>query len=149
MFTQDRDSMRRFFLDAWRKARDDGAQIEPLEEQIASVVRAHPEYHTLLDDPDAALSRDFLPESGATNPFLHLSLHLAILEQVTTDRPPGIRTVYHHFVAAEGNPHQAEHRIMDCLAQALWEAQRSGRPPDESAYMECLQRLIAAKGPSR
>jgi len=137
--------MRRFLLNAWRKA-GEGAPLEPLEEQIVGVIRAHPEYRALLEDSDAALSRDFPPESGETNPFLHLSLHLAILEQVATDRPPGIRTAYRHLVAAEGDAHQAEHRIMECLAQALWEAQRAGRPPDETAYLGCLERLVSPKG---
>jgi hypothetical protein len=81
MFTQDRDSLRRFYLDAWRKA-GDGAPLESLERQIAEVVRPHPEYHPLLENRHATLSRNFLPEDGEVNPFLHLSLHIAILEQV-------------------------------------------------------------------
>lgn len=139
MFTQDRDAMRRYFLEAWRKARE-GMPLEPLEAQIAAIVRAHPEYHALLDDADAALTRDFVPEGGQVNPFLHLSLHLAILEQVATDRPAGIRASYQRLAADTGNPHEAEHRIMDCLAESLWEAQRSGSEPDERAYLGCLQR---------
>ena len=140
MFTPDRDAMRRYFLDAWHKARE-GAPLEPLEEQIAAVVRAHPEYHKLLDDVDAALAREFRPEDGETNPFLHLSLHLAILEQVATDRPPGIRAIYQRVAHASADPHDAEHRIMECLAESIWETQRAGRAPDEGAYLECLRRL--------
>jgi hypothetical protein len=139
MFTQDRDSLRRYFLDAWRKARE-GASLEPLEQQIAGIVRAHPEYHALLDDGGSVLTRDFLPEDGQTNPFLHLSLHLAVLEQVATDRPAGIRALYQRLVSRTGNPHGAEHRIMDCLAESIWEAQRAGRALDEAAYLACLQR---------
>lgn len=144
MFTQDRDGMRRFFIDAWRKARG-GSPLEPLEHQIAGLVHNHPEYQALLEAPDVALSRDFPPEGGEGNPFLHLSLHLAILEQVSTDRPPGILTAYRRITARTGDSHQAEHQIMECLAQALWEAQRAGRPPDEPAYLECVQRLASTK----
>jgi hypothetical protein len=145
MFTQDRDLMRRFFLAAWRKARD-GEPLEPLERQIAEAVRAHPEYHDLFEHADAAVGRDFLPEDGEGNPFLHLSLHLAILEQVTTDRPPGIRDAYRRIAAQIGDAHEAEHRIMDCLAELIWDVQRYNRDPDEAAYLACVRRLAAGGG---
>jgi hypothetical protein len=144
MFSQDRDSMRLFFLQAWRKARS-GEPLEPLESRIAEVVREHPEYHTTLAAPEAALGRDYLPEDGETNPFLHLSLHIAILEQVGTDRPAGVRGLYQRLVTTAGDSHEAEHRIMDCLARFLWESQRTGLPPDERAYVECLERLAGTK----
>jgi hypothetical protein len=140
MFSQDRDNMRRYFVDAWRKARS-GEPLEPLERQIAETIRAHPEYHTLLEAPDAALAREYFPEGGETNPFLHLSLHIAILEQVGTDRPAGVRALYQRLVRSAKDAHEAEHRIMECLAQGLWEAQRSGLPPNERTYVECLERL--------
>jgi hypothetical protein len=140
MFSQDRDSMRRYFLEAWRKARS-ADPLEPLEREIVEVIREHPEYHALLESPDTALGRDFLPESGETNPFMHLSLHLAIHEQVGTDRPAGVRNIYQRLVTSAGDAHEAEHRIMECLAQGLWESQRSGLPPSEKSYIECLERL--------
>ena len=140
MFSQDRDSMRRYFLEAWRKA-SDGEPLDPLEHRIAEVVREHPEYHALLGAPEKAMGRDYLPEDGETNPFLHLSLHIAILEQVGTDRPTGVRDLYLRLVGLSADAHEAEHRIMDCLARGLWEAQRSGLPPDERAYVKCLESL--------
>jgi hypothetical protein len=146
MYSQDRESMRRYFLDAWRRAIE-GQPLEPLEAQIAQVVRAHPEYHGLLENPDAALSRDFLPESGETNPFLHLGLHLAILEQIGTDRPAGIRSACQRLMGSSGDVHAAEHEIMECLAQSLWEAQRMGRAPDEGAYLACVEALLPPPKP--
>jgi len=140
MFSQDRNSMRRYFLEAWRKARG-GEPLDPLESQIAEVIRGHPEYHSLLEAPEKAMGRDYLPEDGETNPFLHLSLHIAILEQVSTNRPTGVRDLYQRIARSVGDAHEAEHRIMDCLARRLWEAQRSGLPPDERSYVECIERL--------
>jgi len=110
------------------------------------VIQAHPEYHALLEGEDRALARDFLPEHGETNPFLHLGLHLAILEQVATDRPPGIRALYQRVAQGSGDAHRAEHRIMECLGQSLWEAQHAGRPPDEQGYLACLRRLAGPTG---
>jgi hypothetical protein len=141
MFSQDRDSLRRYLAVAWAKARS-GEPLEPLEHQIADLVRDHPEYQPLLADPNTAIGRDFAPEVGQTNPFLHLGLHLAVLEQFATDRPAGIRDIYQTLVRRSGEAHQAEHLAMECLAQALWEAQRGQRPPDEAAYLACLARLV-------
>ncbi len=114
--------------------------MEPLEAQIADVIALHPEYHAPLEDPEGALDRDYTPEGGQSNPFLHMGLHLAIREQIGTDRPAGIRALFEKIARKLGTEHDAEHAIIECLAEALWEAQRAGRPPDEQAYLERVQR---------
>lgn len=139
MFGQDRDNLRRFFVDSWQK-RQQGGQLQPLEALVADIVEKHPEYHPLLSDPDAALALDATPESGQTNPFLHMAMHVALAEQLGSDRPAGFRDLYHRIVQLTGDPHQAEHQMMECLGLALWEAQRGGRQPDEASYLECLRR---------
>jgi hypothetical protein len=135
---QDRSALRRMYLEAWRKHVEHRV-LEPLEAQIVAVVVDHAEYHGLLGD-DRVLSRDWTPEDGATNPFLHMGLHLAIREQVATDRPAGIAAI-HARLSEQIGRHDAEHRMLECLGAALWESQRSGRAPDESAYLEALRRL--------
>jgi hypothetical protein len=142
MFTHDRSAMRRFFIEAWRKAQA-GQPLAPLERQIAEIVREHPEYHGVLEDAETAQETELPQEAGPTNPFLHLSLHLAVVEQVTTDRPLGLRALYQRIAAAAADGHQAEHQMMECLARGLWEAQQQGCAPDEAAYLQCLRRLIA------
>jgi hypothetical protein len=139
MFSQDRHSYRQAFMDAWAKSRA-GQPLEPLETQIVQILRLHPEYQDLLEDPDAALNRDWLPEQEEANPFLHLGLHLAVLEQLTVDRPAGIRKLHRNLVSATGDVHEAEHRIMACLAEALWRVQHGGKPFDEKAYLKCVKR---------
>jgi len=140
---QDRSGLRRHYLEAWRK-RCAGAPLEPLEFQLVTVIEQHPEYHALLEDDALALARDYQPESGQANPFLHLGLHLAIREQVATDRPPGIAAVHRELARRLGDAHEAEHQMLDKLGEALWYAQRTGRPPDEAAYLESLRRLCGA-----
>ena len=137
---QSRDQLRRVYLEAWRKRRE-GLPIEPLEAQVADVIALHPEYHAALERGDDALDRDYTPESGQSNPFLHLGLHLAVRDQIATDRPAGIRKAFQSVAARLGSEHEAEHRIIGCLAEAMWEAQRSGRPPDEAAYLQRVLRL--------
>jgi len=137
---QDRSGLRRHYLEAWRKRRE-GRPLEPLEHQLATVIEQHPEYHALLEDAPAALGRDYTPESGQSNPFLHLGLHLAIREQVATDRPAGIAAIHRELCRRLGDVHEAEHRMIERLGEALWLSQRSGRPPDEAAYLESLRRL--------
>jgi hypothetical protein len=137
---QDRSGLRRHYLEAWRK-RCTGAPLEPLEFQLVTLIEQHPEYHALLEDEALALARDYQPESGQSNPFLHLGLHLAIREQVATDRPPGIAAVHRELARRLGDAHEAEHQMLDKLGEALWYAQRTGCPPDEAAYLESLRRL--------
>jgi hypothetical protein len=137
---QSREELRRAYLDAWRRSRA-GAVLSPLEAQIAAAIAEHPEYHAWLEGGEAALAEEFGPERGRTNPFLHLGMHLAIREQVATDRPAGIRALHASLAMRSGDPLEAEHRMMEALGETLWEAQRAGRAPDEQAYLERLQRL--------
>ena len=139
---QDRSSLRRSYVDAWRKLRE-RAPLEPLEHQIASVVEEHPEYHPILEADGDAVLRDYAPEGGQSNPFLHLGLHLAIREQVATNRPAGITSIHVALARRLGSAHEAEHRMIECLGEALWRSQRSGLPPDEAAYLEALRKIAA------
>lgn len=134
-----RARLREQYLKAWRKARN-GERLEALELLIAEVVELHPEYHALLEDRDVT-QREFPPEAGQSNPFLHMGLHVAIHEQLGADRPPGIREVYTRLAGRFGDTHELEHRMMECLARIIWEAQRSGMLPDEAAYLACVRKL--------
>lgn len=138
MFPMDRDKLRAMYRDAWQK-HCAGNILSPLEAQIARVVEEHPEYRQAVESP--ADDGDYLPEDGATNPFLHLGMHLAIREQVDTNRPPGIAAVFRQLAERAGDPLAAEHRMMEALGETLWEAQRNQSLPDESAYLERLRRL--------
>lgn len=139
MFVDSRDGARRYFLEVWRKL-NTRVPLTPLEAIIAGVLERHTEYHALLRDEDAVVGREFGRDEAAHNPFLHLGLHVALAEQVTADRPPGVRAI-HARLCAEGDVHAAEHRMIECLAEALWQAQRSGQLPDEQAYLAALGRL--------
>lgn len=142
---QGRSSLRRMYFEAWRKHRE-SRPVEPVEDQIVRVVELHPEYAALLElEDEAAVERDYRPEDDRTNPFLHMGLHLAVREQVATDRPPGIAEVHRSLLASLGDLHEAEHAMIDCLGEALWQAQRSGRAPDEAAYLEALRRRAGAR----
>jgi hypothetical protein len=139
MFSRDRHSYRQVFMAAWAKSQS-GESLEPLEAQVVEILRLHPEYQALLADPDTNLDRDWLPEQGESNPFLHLGLHLAVLEQLSLDRPASIRKLHRNLMSATGDAHEADHRIMACLAEALWRVQHDGKPFDEKAYLKCLKR---------
>ncbi len=141
MFGNDRNSLRRYYYTVWEKA-NTGQALEPLERLIAGIISDHPEYQPMLVDAEAALHRDYLPEMGQTNPFLHLGMHIAIHEQLGSDRPAGILGVYQQLCRKAGDSHAAEHQMMDCLGETLWEAQRNGREPDEQAYLARLMRKL-------
>ena len=139
LLPSDREGLRAFYLEAWRKRRE-GLPAEPLELQVADVIEQHPEYQALLERGAHALEQDWTPEDGESNPFLHMGLHLGLREQVATDRPAGIAAI-HRQLAARLGVHEAEHRMADCLAEALWRAQRNNSLPDEVSYMEALRRI--------
>lgn len=139
LFSDDRTRHRQVFIEAWRKS-EAGEPLEPLEAQIVAIVRMHPEYLPHLADPDESLDRDWLPEDGESNPFLHLGLHLTVLEQTTLDRPAGIRKLYRNLLAAEDDPHEADHRIMECLVEALWRVMHEHKPFNDKAYLKCIKR---------
>jgi Domain of unknown function (DUF1841) len=128
------------YINVWRKHRE-GLPMEPLEAQIADVIQLHPEYQAALADPDRVIDRDYSPEGGQSNPFLHMGLHLAVREQIGTDRPQGIRQAFVDLAHRLGDEHDAEHQMIECLAEALWESQRSGLPPNEQAYLERVRSL--------
>ena len=139
MFTPSRDEARRFLVDAWAKYR--GQQpLSPLERAAVELIALHPEYHALLESPDAHLARDYGPEGGEVNPFLHLSLHLAVAEQLAIDQPPGIRAEFERLRRTRGDEHAALHEVLECLGETLWQAQRLGGSPDAEVYLGCLRR---------
>jgi hypothetical protein len=141
---RNRSQLRQAYVQAWRKFRA-GQPLEPLEAQIAAVIAEHPEYHALLEHDAQALAAEFTPEHGQQNPFLHMGLHLAIREQVATDRPTGIAAVHTSLTARLGTPLEAEHRMFEALGEVLWQAQRSGTLPDERAYLERLRALAGMR----
>jgi Domain of unknown function (DUF1841) len=143
MFNPSKDDVRRFFCDTWRKHRD-GTILSPLESVALDWMLKHPEYHGDFDDLESALSREYAVDDGRANPFLHMSMHLAIAEQLSIDQPPGIRAVFRKLVARRGDEHAALHDVMECLGEALWSAQRDGQvvSADEmgARYLDCLNR---------
>jgi hypothetical protein len=141
----DRGGLRRRYREAWWRHRE-RLPLEPLDAMIADVVQLHPEYHALLEADDEAIERDWSPEQGTTNPFLHMGLHMAIREQVSTDRPAGIRAAHATLAARLADVHAAEHQMLERLAEALWRAQRDGQPPDEQAYLESIRALTGGSG---
>jgi hypothetical protein len=134
----ERETMRRVFVDAWRKARN-GEPLAPMERLIAEIVADHPEYHDAVSGAQSELDRDYHPETGETNPFLHMALHTGVREQLATDRPPGIADLYRQLRERLGDAHAADHAVIECLAESLWTAQRTGIAPDEAAYLTCLR----------
>ena len=137
MFNPTKDEVRRFFCDTWRKTHASEV-LTPLEAIARDWMLQHPEYESALSDPEAAQHADYDIEKGQSNPFLHLSMHLSIAEQIAINQPSGIREALQQLAARLGE-HDAHHAIMECLGQMLWTSQRNGTPPDGVAYVECVR----------
>lgn len=136
---QSRDEIRQVYLSVWQKLQS-GALLEPMESIIADVIQLHPEYHALLNQGESAQQAEFTPESGNSNPFLHMGMHIALREQTSTDRPAGIAKIHQKLSRKKGQ-HEAEHAMIECLGQALWLAQSNNTLPDDTAYLSCLKKL--------
>jgi hypothetical protein len=145
MFSPSRDQVRRFFFDTWAKYRA-GQALAGAEVPALQVILAHPEYHPVLDDPERYREREYPPELGETNPFMHLSMHIAIAQQVSIDKPAGVRARHRLLAERRGDVMQAEHELIDCLAEMIWQAQRGGTTYDAEAYLACVDRKLGSVG---
>lgn len=141
MFVRNREASRGFFFDVWRKYNSKTA-LEPLEQMLLGVILDHPEYHKYLDNEPDSRDLEFAPNTGLENPFLHMGMHIAIQEQVQSDRPAGIRQIFLSLCEAGREQHKIEHEMMECLGSMLWQAQLNNRLPDENDYMDCIRRLV-------
>jgi hypothetical protein len=139
MFNPSREQARQFFFDTWRKYRQ-REMLSGMEDMALEVILLHPEYQVMLDDTERYHDKDYLPEMGDTNPFLHMSMHIAIKEQLSIDQPAGILKRFERLLKETGNEHDAMHQVMECLAEMIWQAQRSRSALDASIYFDCLDR---------
>ena len=139
MFAPSQNDVRRFFCEAFRKQRE-ALPLTPMEATAADWISQHPEHFDALADVDVALAKVYEVEAGRSNPFLHLSMHLSITEQIGIDQPTGIKQAFGLLAARLGSAHEAQHQVMECLGEMLWASQRSGLPPDGERYLECVRR---------
>ena len=141
MYNPSREQAREFFFEVWRKQQAHLPRT-PLEDQAAAIVDRHPEYHRVLADRNHFIDHEWTPEQGETNPFLHLSLHLAVQEQLAIDQPPGLRAAWQGLLESGIDRHAADHRVIDALAETIWESQRNGLPPDGAAYLRRVRGTV-------
>lgn len=143
MFKPSREQARQLFFDTWRKYRQQEI-LSGIEAIVLEVILQHQEYHDILDDVDRYLDKDYLPEMGDTNPFLHMSMHVAIKEQLSINQPIGICERFTRLQEKTGNEHDAAHQVMSCLAEMIWQAQRNQSAPDVAIYIDCLDKQLSS-----
>jgi len=138
LFNPSRDQVRQFFFDTWAKFKSK-SNLSDLEKIAVEVIQMHPEYHAILDSPDRYMNQQYFPEMGETNPFLHLSLHLSVIEQISINQPIGITQIYDKLRQQYNDSHLAQHDLLDCLAETIWQAQRNNAPLDVTNYLDLLK----------
>ncbi len=140
LFNQNRDQIRQFYIDVWNKFQKK-QPLTPLETIIGDVISIHPEYHKELVATDESLNKDYT-DTGESNPFLHMGLHIGLREQVQANHPAGINSIFIQYMQRYDDPHKAEHEMIECLAQSLWQAQTNNLPPSDQDYLECLRKNL-------
>ena len=138
LFNPSRDEVRQFFFDAWAKFKQQQA-LTDLEKMAVSIIHMHPEYHAILDHPEQYLTQAYFPEMGETNPFLHMSLHLSIQEQISINQPIGIKPAYGRLCTRFQQEHDAQHALLECLAETIWLAQRNQSGLDAAHYLQLIE----------
>ncbi|MGB4812844.1 MAG: DUF1841 family protein [Methylophilaceae bacterium] len=141
LFNPSRDQVRQFFFETWAKYQQQSA-LTDLEKIALEVIQLHPEYQAILSKPTQFASQEYFPEMGETNPFLHLSLHLSVIEQISINQPTGISQIYETLKAKHHDKHPAQHAILECLAETIWQAQRNKTPLDSEHYLNLLQNQL-------
>jgi len=141
LYNPTKDQVRQFFFDAWAKFKQH-ATLTDLEKIAVDVMQMHPEYHAVLDSPERYIHQQYFPEMGETNPFLHMSLHLSVIEQVTINQPTGISAVYDKLRAKYDDAHNAQHDLLECLAETIWQSQRNNIPLDSVHYLQLLNQKV-------
>ena len=138
LYNPSRDQARQFLFDAWAKFKQ-SLTLSDLEKIAVEVIQMHPEYHVILDTPARYMNQQYFPEMGETNPFLHLSLHLSVIEQISINQPIGITQVYDKLQQQYNDSHLAQHDLLECLAETIWQAQRNNLPLDSETYLNLLK----------
>ena len=147
LYNPSRDQVRQFFFDTWAKFKQH-LPLTDLEKIAIEVIQMHPEYHAILDAPERYMQQQYFPEMGETNPFLHMSLHLSVIEQINIDQPIGIRAIYnklcshHTHEDPQQSRHHALHELVECLAEAIWQSQRNNTPLDSASYLQLLNARV-------
>lgn len=141
LYNPSRDQARQFLFDAWTKFRQQSA-LTDLEKIAVEIIQMHPEYHAILNTPERYMHQQYFPEMGETNPFLHISLHLSVIEQIQINQPIGISDIYTKLLKQHGDKHQAQHEILECLAETIWHAQRNQVALDSGHYLNLLRQRI-------
>jgi hypothetical protein len=141
LYNPSRDQARQFLFDAWKKFQQQ-VVLTDLEKIAVEVMQMHPEYHAILEAPERYMNEQYFPEMGATNPFLHLSLHLSVIEQISINQPIGIVQIYAQLRQQHNDSHLAQHDIVDCLAETIWQAQRNNSGLDAENYLTLLEQKV-------
>jgi Domain of unknown function (DUF1841) len=141
LYGRDRIDIREVFFRAWQDYRKQ-LPLEGIAKLIVAVAINHPEYRASLENREQYQDKDYTPEHGETNPFLHMGMHITLEEQIATDKPVGIQRLYQQIRQRLNDEHEAQHAMMDCLGDILWQAQQENKPPDEQVYLQCLQELL-------
>ena len=136
MFYQDRKKQREFLANSWQKYTRN-KPLEPLEKQLASIIEIHPEYHDLIGNIDS----ECFPEHDGVNPFLHINLHLALRDQLSSNQPKGVKEVHQKLINHYKDPHEVEHLMMECIAEMIYISQKNNTTMDQESYLNCITNL--------
>lgn len=141
MFNPNQKDVRNFFFTTYNKAHENQL-LTDIEKIAYSIILEHPEYHYIFKNQEKYIEHQWLPEDGNINPILHFSLHMAIIEQLSIASPHGINELFKQALQKSQSKHDAEHELMECVAEMIWHAGQNKTTPNMDIYLNCIRKKL-------
>ncbi len=113
--------------------RQQGRDIEELDERISYVMDMHPEFEEIwLTGEMAAYPQEI--NGQVVSPFVHTVLHTIVDSQIRTEQPEFVLQAFNKLLEQGMEKHEVLHAIIACFADLHFSSFRQGRPFDQLDY---------------
>jgi len=114
-------------------------EMDESESGIAKILLDHPEYEEIFEDTEILDGREF--DAGTSgNPFLHISFHKMVDDQLASGRPEEVRFFLESMEDKGYDRHEIVHALMKILVCLISDAMKNQKSLDVNHYRRLLVR---------
>lgn len=117
-----------------------GAPLTIEQMRLVRVMQEHPEYRSIWDNPEEASAG--LEDLTEPNPFLHVTAHMMVEEQIAGRNPPDVAVVVSRLTRSGDSRHEAIHKVANVLMGEVWDVLAKKREFDREKYVRRLGELL-------
>lgn len=133
-----RQNLRRVVHKIWMMLREGNlVGLDQTEQKLARIIMAHQEYQEHFEDEGILDGREYASAEGF-NPFLHISLHQMVEDQLDSETPIEAILLCESLEMAGYSRHEAVHTIIMVLMPMIFDAYKSGKPFNAERYKKLL-----------